>query len=34
MLMNLVVIGFIAFVLYGMCKDEEVEHNGKINKAR
>ena len=34
MLMNLVAIGFIAFVLYGMCKAEEVEHDGKINKSR
>jgi hypothetical protein len=35
MVMNLIAIGFIAFVIYGMCKnDTEVENDGKINKAR
>ena len=35
MVMNIVAIAFIAFVLYGMCKnDTEVENDGRINKAR
>ena len=35
MVMDIVAIAFIAFVLYGMCKDDtEVENDGKINKAR
>ena len=34
MVMNIVVIAFIAYVIYGMCKKEEVENDGKINKHR
>ena len=35
MVMDIVAIAFIAFVIYGMCKnDTEVENDGRINKAR
>ena len=36
MIMDIVAIAFIAFVIYGMCKNDnaEVENDGKINKSR